>query len=83
MIQSATPWRCSTLPTAAGSGRVAILYGRFCQSAQRSGIRRIVVITEFLRAMDRSLRDADYQITAQFPVMYGDLRAVIFVADQA
>jgi len=64
-------------------GQAEILYGRFCQSAQRSGIRRIVVITELLRAMDRSLRDADYQVTAQFPIMYGDLRAVIFVADQA
>jgi tRNA (guanine6-N2)-methyltransferase len=64
-------------------GQTEILYGRFCQSAQRSGIRRIVVITELLRAMERSLRDADYQITAQHPVMYGDLRAVIFVAEQA
>ena len=64
-------------------GQTEILYGHFCQSAQRSGIRRIVVITELLRAMERSLREADYQITAQHPVMYGDLRAVIFVAEQS
>ncbi len=64
-------------------GQTEILYGRFCQSAQRSGIRRIVVITELLRAMERSVRDANYEITARHPVMYGDLRAVIFVAEQA
>jgi tRNA (guanine6-N2)-methyltransferase len=64
-------------------GQTEILYDRFCESARRSGIQRIVVITELLRAMERSLREADYQITAQHPVMYGDLRAVIFVADRA
>ena len=63
-------------------GQTEILYDHFCQSAQRSGIQRIVVITELLRAMERSLRDADYQISAQHPIMYGDLRAVIFVAEQ-
>ena len=64
-------------------GQTEILYDHFCQSAQRSGIRRIVIITELLRAMERSLRDAEYQITAHHPVMYGNLSAVVFVADQA